>query len=68
MSTNRDHFTDVEDIKAQIAYGFVALEVASLTITDSTISDGQEGVTGNYQGMITRIRIKNGIVTGVELA
>jgi hypothetical protein len=68
MATRRQHFAEHEDILTQIEEGFAALQIAALTITDSIVSDGQEGVTGNYQGTITRIRIKNGIVTGVELA
>ncbi len=50
---------------ALIEDGFDALEVAALTITDSIVSDGDEGITGNFTNP-TRITVKNGIVTRVD--
>ncbi len=68
MATNREHFAEHNAIKAKVDDGFPELEVATLTVTGSITSDGQEGLTGNYEGEITRVRIKNGIITGIELA
>ncbi len=48
--------------------GFNVLKVGDLTISGSCTSDGDAGITGTYTGTINRISIKNGIVTGLELA
>jgi hypothetical protein len=67
MATRREHFVEFEGILAQIADGFAALEVAALTITDSVTSDGEEGITGEYEGTFKKVKIKNGIITELEL-
>lgn len=47
--------------------GLNAVEVDDLTITTSVTSDGDEGITGNYSNP-TRISVKNGIVTRIDVA
>lgn len=67
MSTRREHFAEHEEIVAQIEEGFAALQIAALTITGSVTSDGDEGISGNYTNP-TRITVKNGIVTRIDVA
>lgn len=44
-----------------------AVEIADLTVTGSVTSDGDEGITGNFTNP-TRITVKNGIVTRIDVA
>ncbi len=47
--------------------GFASLSIADLTITSSVISNGQSGLTGEFEGTFKKIKIENGIITEFEV-
>lgn len=64
MSTRREHFTKFDAVEEQVNEGFTALIIAdggTVTIGDDT------GITGEFEGVFKKIKIKNGIIIEFEL-
>lgn len=47
--------------------GFDFVKIADLTVSGSVTSDGETGLTGEYEGTFKKIKVVNGIITEFEL-
>ena len=47
--------------------GFSELLVGKLTVAESFSVNGSEGITGEFEGVLKKITIENGLVTEFEL-
>lgn len=47
--------------------GLNTVEIDDLLITNSIESDGQEGITGEYEGTFKKVKVVNGIIVEFEV-